>query len=154
MSVDAHASRFTNDCRIFGTDGDDLLRGTFFADVLVGLAGDDRLIAVDPGYMGDTLLGGDGDDVLLGAVRGEILKGGPGDDLLKGGNSGDWLYGGTGHDRMYGGRGNDSVYARDSSVDVVSCGTNTVWRRSERHDVGADRFDRVSRDCEAVHRAK
>jgi hypothetical protein len=146
------ASRITHDCRIRGTEGDDVLRGTALADVLVGLAGNDRLVAVDPYYMGDTLLGGDGDDVLVGGWRGEILKGGRGDDVLKGGNSGDWLYGGPGHDRLSGGRGNDFVYATDSERDVISCGTNRVWKRSERDEVWADRFDRVSRDCEVVHR--
>ena len=148
------AVRATNDCRILGTGGDDVLRGTELADILIGLAGNDRLVAVDPGYMGDTLLGGDGNDLLLGAVRGEILKGGPGEDVLRGGNSGDWLYGGPGRDRLYGGRGNDFIYARDGSADLVSCGKNLVWRRSERDEVWADHSDQVSPDCEIVHWAK
>ena len=37
--------RITNGCRILGTSGNDTLRGTEVADVLVGLGGNDRLFA-------------------------------------------------------------------------------------------------------------
>jgi Tol biopolymer transport system component len=148
------ARRLTNDCRILGTRRGDVIRGTPLADVLVGLAGDDRLLARDPGYVGDTLLGGDGDDVLLGAYRGDILRGGRGNDRLRGGNSQDVLVGGPGRDRLDGQRGADVVYARDGRRDTVTCGTNVRRSSRERDEVWVDALDLVAPDCEVVHRGR
>jgi Tol biopolymer transport system component len=146
-----HARRITNDCRIVGTPARDVIRGTVLADVLLGLGGDDRLVARDPGYVGDSLLGGTGDDLLLGGYREDLLEGGADADRLRGGSSGDVLRGGAGHDRIDGQLGRDLVDARDGARDVVSCGTNTGGTR-ERDEVWADRVDRVAPDCEIVHR--
>jgi Tol biopolymer transport system component len=148
------ARRLTNDCRIFGSPRADVIRGTRLADILVGLGGDDRLLARDPVLVGDTLLGGDGGDVLLGDSRGDILRGGRGDDVLRGGNSQDVLEGGDGHDLLDGQRGLDRIFARDGRRDAVRCGTNVRRHTIERDEVWADRFDRVAADCELVHRAR
>lgn len=145
--------RLTNDCRIVGTSRADVLRGADLADVLVGLGGDDRLIAFDSAYVGDTLLGGDGNDLLVGAGLDDVLDGGRASDRLLGGNSADEVDDGAGRDRIDGQRGNDRVRARDGFRDMVTCGTNQN-RRGERDEVWADRFDRVSRDCELVHRTR
>jgi Tol biopolymer transport system component len=145
--------RVTNDCRILGTAATDVLRGSDLADVLVGLAGADRLYAHDPGYMGDTLLGGQGDDLLVGGYRNDLLQGGPGRDRLFGGVSHDLLYGGPGRDRLEGEAGRDRIFARDGERDVVRCGTN-LDRRGDLDEVWADRLDWISRDCERVHRAR
>jgi Tol biopolymer transport system component len=142
--------RVTNDCRIVGTPGDDVLHGTDLADVLDGLAGNDRLVARDPGYVGDTLLGGPGNDVLVGDYRIDIVSGGSGDDVLRGGPSGDQLVGGPGRDRIDGQGGRDLVYARDGQRDIVICGTNAPGT-PERDEVVVDRFDRVAGDCEVVN---
>jgi hypothetical protein len=148
------AVRLTNDCRIVGSAGGDVLRGTPLADVLVGGAGDDRLLARDPGYTGDTLLGGDDDDLLLGGYRDDTLRGGRGRDRLVGGRSADALYGGPGRDRIDGQRGRDVLYAQDRSVDTVRCGTNDLGRVPERDEAWVDRVDRVDADCEVVHRRR
>jgi Tol biopolymer transport system component len=145
------ARRITNDCRIFGTPGDDKLRGTELADVLLGLGGNDRLVAVDAGYVGDTLLGGQGDDVLVGGYRSDILEGGAGDDRLSGGPSADRLDGGPGLDSIDGQGGRDLILARDGRRDRIVCGTNSPGT-PERDEVFADRIDRVAADCEVVHR--
>jgi Tol biopolymer transport system component len=145
--------RITNDCRILGTAGNDVLRGTGLADVLVGLSGDDRLLAFAGGYMGDRVLGGDGHDLLVGSYRNDFLYGGGGEDRIQGGVSHDWLYGGPGRDRLDGQAGRDRIYANDGERDVVVCGTN-LDRRGDRDEVWADRADRVSPDCERVHRAR
>jgi hypothetical protein len=145
------AVRLTNDCRVLGTEGDDVIKGTALADVLVGLGGDDRLQARSPGYVGDTLLGGDGDDILMGSYLGDIVKGGRGDDHLIASLSGDWLYGGPGRDRIEAGGGRDQVYARDGRRDVIGCGTNRNGA-SERDQVWADPYDLVAPDCEHVYR--
>jgi Tol biopolymer transport system component len=143
--------RVTNDCRIVGTAGPDTLRGTIFADVLVGLAGNDRLFALDGNYVGDTLLGGPGDDVLSGGYWGDLLVGGPGLDKLYGGLSADQLVGGPGHDRLSGQGGQDFIYAADGARDTVICGTNLGHATPERDHAFADRFDRVAADCEFVN---
>lgn len=73
-------------CTIWGTAGDDRLRGTPAADVICGLGGDDRI----EGLGGkDVLLGGYGDDTLLG---------GPGRDKLDGGDDNDSADGGPARD--------------------------------------------------------
>jgi Tol biopolymer transport system component len=145
--------RVTNDCRVFGTPRADVIRGTALADVLVGLGGDDRLLAKDPGYVGDTLLGGDGDDLLIGAYRGDLLRGGPGRDRLLGGRSADELEGGPGRDVIDGQRGQDRIDARDGVPDVVRCGTNDLHRVPERDEAWVDRID-VVEACEIVHRRR
>ena len=145
-------TRLTNSCRVVGTTHDDVLRGTGLADVLVGFGGHDRLFAL-ASYMGDTLLGGDGNDVLVGDSRDDLLRGGHGADRLAGGRSSDHLVGGRGSDVLHGQRGRDSIYARDGERDVVTCGTNDGGN-PERDEVWADRLDRISRDCEIVHRSR
>jgi hypothetical protein len=137
--------RITNDCRILGTRRNDVLRGTPLVDILLGLDGDDRLLAVDPRFAGDDLWGGRGADRLVGAGAPNLLRGGPGADRLDGGGDDDALFGGRGRDVLTGGGGSDTVYARDAERDRVSCGLGV--------DVTVvDRFDRVSRDCERVSR--
>ncbi len=75
--------------RVTGTAGEDVLRGSETADIIVGLGGD------------DDLGGGDGDDALFG---------GDGDDLLEGGR---------GADRLVGGAGIDVAFYGDASARVV-----------------------------------
>jgi Tol biopolymer transport system component len=150
-----HQRRITNDCRIVGTAGGDVLHGTPLPDVLIGLGGNDRLFALDQAYTGDTLLGGTGDDVLSGGYRRNILSGGPGDDKLYGGPSGDRLVGGPGRDLIHGQGGQDFVYARDGRRDVIVCGTTTTDSNTpERDQVVADPIDRIAEDCEIVNGLK
>jgi hypothetical protein len=146
----AAARRITNDCRIVGTEGDDELHGTALADVLAGLAGNDRLFAEDPGYMGDTLEGGSGADRLTGDYQRDTLEGGSGADVIRGGPSGDLLDGGYGRDRLDGEGGRDVILARDGERDVIVCGTNQPGT-PELDTVTVDYFDAVARDCEVVN---
>jgi Tol biopolymer transport system component len=141
--------RLTNDCRVLGTSGDDVLRGTGLADVVLALRGDDRLSGLSGGYVGDTLRGGDGNDVLVGSVAGDLLHGGAGVDRLLGGLSADVLNGGSGQDRIDAQAGRDFVHARDGERDVVLCGTNH-GTTPERDEAWVDRVD-VARGCEILH---
>ena len=153
MQVDGtKRRRLTNDCRIQGTAGNDTLHGTELADVLVGGKGNDRLLAVDTGYVGDTLDGGTGNDVLVGAIQSDTLLGGPGNDTLNGGPSADWLDGGPGRDHLNGQGGRDVIDAVDGQRDVITCGANAFGPRG-RDTVFADRVDAVASDCEIVHRS-
>ena len=144
--------RLSNDCGIIGTTGNDVLHGTELADVLVGRAGNDRLRAVDTGYVGDTLDGGPGNDTLLGGFQSDTLLGGPGNDTLSGGPSADWLDGGPGRDHLNGQGGRDVIDARDGQRDVITCGPNAFGPRG-KDTVFADRIDSVASDCEVVHRS-
>ncbi|MBW4551686.1 MAG: calcium-binding protein [Aphanocapsa sp. GSE-SYN-MK-11-07L] len=96
---------------------DNLIDGTPDADIMVGDAGNDTLIAiegndllagdagndlVDGGQGDDTLLGGDGNDILEGAQGNDTMIGGAGKDILA------WDDG-DGSDRMSGGSGYDTV---------------------------------------------
>ena len=144
--------RLTNSCSIRGTAGPDTLHGTALADILLGLGGKDRLRASDPGYVGDTLDGGPGNDVLVGGFRQDTLFGGAGDDVLSGGPSGDTLIDGPGHDRLNGQGGRDVIDARDGQRDRITCGPN-AFGKNGRDIVYADRVDVVASDCEIVHRS-
>ncbi|HST14202.1 MAG TPA: hypothetical protein VLJ44_05050 [Gaiellaceae bacterium] len=93
----------------------------------------------------DMLRGLGGNDVLRGLGGNDVLLGGAGNDKLYGGAGNDQLLGGAGKDVMYGGPGNDTISARDGRRDTIFCGTG-------RDTVYADRFDKVSRDCEIVRR--
>lgn len=70
----------------FGSAKSEKLNGSKADEIILGLAGKDRM---DAGAGADTLDGGEGDD---------ILKGGAGDDMLLGGAGKDQLYGGAGAD--------------------------------------------------------
>ena len=145
--------RLTNDCRIVGTPGDDVLTGTPLADVLVGEAGNDTLRAVSAMFSGDTLDGGPGNDLLVGSLGRDTLEGGPGNDILRGGPGPDLLVGGPGRDVLEGQGGRDLIEARDGQRDVVSCGTNTGRTTGPEGDIAyVDRIDRVLPGCEWVYR--
>lgn len=85
-----------------GSRYDDVLVGRGARDVLVGLAGDDRIRVGTRG----TGIGGPGDDVLVGTGR---LFGDGGDDVLRGAREllPAHLEGGRGHDDLTGGPGAD-----------------------------------------------
>lgn len=145
--------RLSNDCRIVGTEGNDVLVGTPPGDVILGLGGDDRLTAVADFYTGDTLYGGPGDDVLFGSSSGDTLDGGPGIDVLIGGAGPDLLRGGPGRDTLRGEGRRDLIDARDGGPDFVSCGTNASKTTGPEGDVAyVDGIDKVSSDCEYVYR--
>jgi Ca2+-binding RTX toxin-like protein len=144
--------RLTNDCRIVGTAGDDVLTGTRLADVLLGEGGNDTLRALAGDRVGDTLAGGTGNDLLVGSNESDKLDGGPGNDILRGGAGPDLLIAGRGRDVIYGQGGRDLIYARDGRRDVVSCGTNKKGNGREGDIAYVDRSDVVSRDCEYVFR--
>lgn len=112
---------------ILGTPGDDVLEGTDRQDIILGLGGDDRIVAggANNEYQYDRICGGAGDDVLVGyqestaddphTETSAVVMGGPGNDRLLGGielNGGpgnDELRGGDGRDQLWGGPGNDII---------------------------------------------
>ena len=122
--------------RVFGTDGDDHLRGTKGDDLIIGLAGDDEIDGrggndiifgcdgddeIDGGKGDDFIIGDSadffgnptstsgGDDEIDGGRGNDEIRGGPGDDEIDGGPGDDGLFGNQGNDEMDGERGDDFV---------------------------------------------
>lgn len=103
----------------FGTDGPDLLAarsaGDAEHDVLLarGLDGDDLISGTD---FGDVIDAGPGDDEVLGWSGDDEVDGGPGNDRLDGWDGDDILNGGLGHDAAHGGDGDDACPAVERPV--------------------------------------
>ncbi|MGF1502329.1 MAG: calcium-binding protein [Paracoccaceae bacterium] len=81
---DALLSRIDRDQ--IGTDGDDGLDGTIFADTIVALGGDD---AVYGGFGRDQLDGGAGEDTIDGGFGADLIRSGDGNDVTSGGKGPD-----------------------------------------------------------------
>lgn len=71
---------------IFGTEGNDKIRGTPSDDVIVGLGGNDKIN------------GNGGNDIICGGDGNDNIKGDKGDDVLIGGSGSDKINGGPGFD--------------------------------------------------------
>ncbi len=113
----------SNQCRIDGTNGDDVIRSTPYYDLIYGYAGN------------DALYGAGGDDVIYGGPGNDSIGGGPGNDII---------YGGSGKDILSGGTGNDTIYA-GPGPDKIGCGPG-----NDTAYIGPG--DTV-RDCEHIHRS-
>lgn len=93
-----------------GADGDDILDGGRFDDVLRGGAGK------------DILTGGRGDDVLHGDAGNDLLSGDAGDDQLFGGDGDDFLSDSHGANLLDGGDGNDWLTTTNGEGNVLRGG--------------------------------
>lgn len=106
-----------------------------------------------PMAVGQTIVGGAGDDVfegtegndnLQGQGGNDWLSGGAGVDELIGGSGNDTLTGGSARDSLYGGSGNDVyVFNADSQFDLVydSYGNDTVLIEALPHNVTLSRLE-------------
>ncbi|MFF5900806.1 calcium-binding protein [Streptomyces argenteolus] len=91
---------------LHGGDGADQLMGDSENQRMWGGRGDDMI----EGYGGDdTVYGGSGDDHVMGGDGRDILLGGSGDDTVRGEGGDDFVCGGTGKDILDGGDGRDVV---------------------------------------------
>jgi len=121
---------------IYGTLGNDNLRGTPRDDLIVGSGGNDLLggrerddIIWGDEYLSRNSSGTDGDDQLYGEAGNDELWGGMGDEVIMSGGVGDdQLYGGAGNDVMEGISGNDLLDGGPGD-DIMSGG------------IGADQFN-------------
>ena len=101
--------------RLFGDDGNDIIKAGNNGDFLYGGLGADKLFGergndtIYGGYGDDTLHGGNGNDRLFGLGQADTLFGGQGNDVLNGGYGNDTLNGNFGNDRLYGALGNDRL---------------------------------------------
>ena len=91
--------------------------GTPQADVLMGTAGDDNIIAFagDDVAMGnagaDAISAGEGGDFVSGGAGRDVIFAGAGDDQVLAGADNDIVYGDAGADRIFGDQGNDMITA-------------------------------------------
>ncbi|MGC4947076.1 calcium-binding protein [Streptomyces sp. DT224] len=91
---------------LYGGDGMDHLMGDSENQRMWGGRGDDMI----EGYGGDdTVYAGPGDDHVMGGDGRDIVFGGSGDDVVHGEGGDDFLCGGTGKDSLDGGDGRDIV---------------------------------------------
>ncbi|MFA7275248.1 MAG: type I secretion C-terminal target domain-containing protein [Pseudobdellovibrionaceae bacterium] len=103
---------------IYGTGSNDSIPGVNdenVKDVIIGLGGDDQILA----YKGnDTLIGGAGNDTLRGDDGIDTEYGGLGNDTLYGNRGNDILYGEDGNDSLYGEDDDDTIYG-GIGVDLI-----------------------------------
>jgi len=116
-----------------GSDADDVIYGSRWADALAGDSGDDVVY----GRKGeDQLSGNDGNDELFGQKGDDILMGNAGNDKLIGGKDQDVLNGGTGTDHLWGG-----VYSGDGATDRFVFDDQTDKDFVHDFEVGTDLID-------------
>ncbi len=102
-TIDADAR--TDDGRIVGTPGADVIVGSARADFIDGRGGNDVICGmgggdeIDGGRGADTIMGGNGADVILGGAGRDDLRGGRGNDIIRGGVGADRANGQAGTDR-------------------------------------------------------
>lgn len=119
------------DDHLFGDDGNDSIFGGNGQDVLIGGNGDDSTT----GAAGDDkLLGGAGNDTQYGGDGADTLDGGPGNDTQYGGAGNDSILGGPGNDQQFGGDGNDSMYGGRGRDHMTGGAGNDVMEGGEGKD--------------------
>ena len=95
---------------IFGTDGNDRLRGTSASELIFGLEGNDR---IDGGGGNDCIVGGEGNDRVNDSSGEDVVIGGEGNDYIDAGSGNDLINGGEGNDHLIGGSNNDIIFGGD-----------------------------------------
>jgi Ca2+-binding RTX toxin-like protein/alpha-tubulin suppressor-like RCC1 family protein len=123
--------------------GDDSIRGSVWAETLLGNLGNDVLYGESGN---DTLEGGDGNDTLHGGADHDTLRGQAGNDILNGDAGNDSLFGGDGTDTLSGGNGND-VLEGGADADVLNGGDGDDTLRGGTGDdelnggIGSDTYE-------------
>jgi alpha-tubulin suppressor-like RCC1 family protein len=114
---------------IYGTQGDDVLAGTWQDETICGLGGNDT---ISSGGGDDILIGGPGDDTVTGSYGADELVGGGGDDVLSTGGGASTALGGSGNDQLTGSwasdvlRGGPGVDVADGQGGNDTCAAETV----------------------------
>ena len=139
--------------RVDAGDMHDLVVGDIYSNgyafTMTGGTGNDYLDVMGPTDNRAFIHGEDGDDQLYGRQFGDTIYGGNGADIIGAGGGVDSLNGGPGADRIDGGADNDFIYAKDSTKDVIQCGTGTDWAQVDRTWWGS-LMDTVYAGCETL----
>jgi Ca2+-binding RTX toxin-like protein len=120
---------------IVGTSGDDVLRGTPHADVIVGLGGHDRL---QGGGDNDVLCGGPGPDSLSGGLGRNRMFGGGDHNILRSRGSGDAIRGGPVRDKIMLFGLADQVLGRAGDDQIINRRNDTLGRTVIHAGTGDD----------------
>lgn len=124
-----------------GTEGNDMLNGTFGDDALYGRGGNDIIFG---GEGVNTLLGEDGNDRIYGGFQTDYINGGNGNDeiyalggnnTIYGGAGNDLIHSGFGDDLILGGAGNDWIFLGGGN-DIVVLQINKGVDRIQNFQVG------------------
>jgi dipeptidyl aminopeptidase/acylaminoacyl peptidase len=108
-SGSAQPVRRSNQCRIVGGAGADVIYGTQYGERIDGNGGNDRIF----GNAGDDVVyGGAGSDAIGGGAGNDVIYGGAGNDILSGGVGNDVIYAGAGRDKVGCGPGVDTAYVQ------------------------------------------
>lgn len=121
-----------NGATIFGTAGNDNLRGTTKNDLIIALEGNDT---VNGGVGNDCIVGGDGNDNLNGAVGNDMVVGGLGGDTVEGGAGNDMLDGGSDNDTISGGPGNNTLTGGEGSDTLQGGASNDLINGNAGNDI-------------------
>jgi Ca2+-binding RTX toxin-like protein len=122
---------------VFGSSGDDTLRGSDVANLLRGSTGNDSLSGLD------------GADTLLGGLGNDTLDGGAGDDTLDAGDPVDPLAP-AGLDRLTGGAGNDRLSGRGSATLFAFGAAHGVDTITDYTPIAGDRIHYAAIPASAV----
>lgn len=128
---------------VYGTQGNDNLRGTNGNDLIFGFEGNDR---ADGSNGDDCLIGGQGNDILNGSNGNDVIIGGLGNDTINGSNGNDRLFGNEGNDRIEGSNGDDYEEGNEGNdILIGGIGNDTLLggagTDSARGDIGRDRCE-------------
>jgi Ca2+-binding RTX toxin-like protein len=127
---------FSSPTPIFGTSGNDNLRGTNKNDLIILFEGNDRVLALGGD---DCIIGGPGNDELRGELGNDIIIGNEGVDLLigaagkdkiTGGDGADVIRGEVGADIIEGNEGNDNITG-GGDPDQINAGPGSDFVRGE-----------------------
>ena len=129
---------------IFGTAGNNILRGTNGNDLIFGFGGSD-IISGSNGN--DCLVGGAGNDGIFGSNGDDVILGGEGNDYLDGSNGNDRIFGGGGNDVVDASNGNDYVEGNEGNDSLAGGNGNDILLGGPGNDVA--RGDLGSDHCEA-----
>jgi Ca2+-binding RTX toxin-like protein len=103
-------------CAIVGTEGDDVLVGSPYADWVYDLGGNDVVRTLEgddlvfDGAGADHYELGDGADAIIPVGGGNTIDAGPGDDRISGSDEADRILGGDGNDTVWGRGGADVIF--------------------------------------------
>ena len=100
---------------IFGTDGNDRIRGTNGNDLVFALEGND---VVNSSNGDDCVVGGAGNDIINNSNGNDIMLGEEGNDRLNGSNGRDIILGGDGRDIIKASNGNDVIEGGSGNDDI------------------------------------
>lgn len=134
---------------IFGTIGDDNIRGTNKNDLIYGFEGNDKVqssnghdcVIGGPGNDeinnsngNDVLFGSEGNDKLYGSNGNDIIFGGPGDDFVSGSNGQDQLSGEGGDDEILGSNGDDRMFGGEGLDQMSGSNGNDLMEGGAGND--------------------